>query len=184
MFADLDALKLSTDKIKSHVFFYRGADAYRMMEKLRNDVDVQNLVKKQTVSKVFLLTGSNNVDPICQKRQSLHDGCVSISKTIEYVQSLFPSAIVNLVNILPRVIENRRNIVNQLNHHIRSVCEMSPINRLRYIDTYGIKLFTFHNGSRKSELFKCMYRNDTDNVHLNNNGMIKLGKHLKYLARL
>lgn len=184
MFADLDAHKLSSANIKSHVFFYRGADAYRMMTKLKDDASVQELAKRNTVSKVFLLTGTNNIDPICYQKQSINDGCASITKTVEYVKGLFSSAIVNVVNILPRVMENRRHVITQLNCHIKSLCETSPGNRLRFIDTYDIKIFTFPNGSRKSELFKYTFRNDMDNVHLNNYGVVKFGRHLKYLAHL
>ena len=184
MFAELDALKLSTDQMKSHVFFYRGADSKRMLEKLRNDMGLQNLVKKKTVSKVFLLTGTNNVDAVCTERQSMHDACSSISDTIGYVQSLFRSAVVNVINILPRISHDRRTVITKLNEHIKSVCERNFNDGLKFIDTYSIRMFTFPNGSRKSELFKYMFRNDTDNVHLNNYGIIKLGKHLKYLAHL
>ena len=183
MFADLDAGKLSSKQVKAHVFYYRGADSHRMAENLRNDKMVQNLAAKGTVSKVFLLTGTNNVDSVCHQRQSLHDSCQSISKTIEYVQSLFSAAIVNVINILPRVMENRKNVINQFNHHIESFCERHHSNqKLRYIDTNNIRLFTLPNGTRKSELFKYVFRNDFDNVHLNNYGIIKLGKHLKYLS--
>ena len=181
MFADLDALKLSTNMIKSHVFFYRGADAHRMMEKLKTDAEVQNL-RKNRVSKVFILTGTNNVDPVCHQRQSIQDSCHSISKTISYVQSLFPAAVVNVMNILPRVQENRKNVINQLNRHIKQLCEQNTSNKLQYIDTYSMNLFNSPNGVRKTELFKYMFRNDLDNVHLNNYGIVKLGKHLKYLA--
>ena len=180
MFADLNALKLSTEKIKSHVFFYRGADSTRMMEKLRMDKDVQNLARNKSISKVFLLTGTNNVDTICSQRQDMHNACSSITKTIKYVQSLFPSAVVNVINILPRVTHNRKVVIEKLNEHISSVCRND--NKLNFVDTYNIRLFTFPNGTRKAELFKYMYRNDTDNVHLNNYGIIKLAKHFKYLA--
>ena len=182
MFAELDALKLSTNKVKSHVFSYPGADSQRMVQKLESDRKIKNIVKN-AVSKVFLLTGTNNVDPICNQRQTLQNSCNSITKTIDYVQSLFPSAIVNVINILPRVHENRKIVITQLNSHIKKCCERKPHN-LCYIDTYSIKLFTFPNGVRKTELFKYMSRNDFDNVHLNNYGVIKLGKHLKYLAHL
>ena len=71
MFSDLDAAKLTTKDVRAHVFFYRGADAYRMMDNLKRDTKCQNLSKQQTVSKVFLLTGSNNVDQIRNRRQTL-----------------------------------------------------------------------------------------------------------------
>ena len=180
MFSDLDALKMSTAKIKAHVFFYRGANSKQMMDKLKNDNDVQNLAKKNSICKVFLMTGTNNVDGVCQQRQSLQDACSDISNTIYYVQSLFPSAMLNVINILPRVTENRRIAIKELNDHIAALCEVNE--KLNYIDTYSNKLLTFSNGSRKSTLFKNMYQNDIDNVHLNRDGVIKLAKHLKYIS--
>ena len=182
MFSDLDSRKLSTDKIKSHVFFYRGADSNRMLQKLKGDPEVQGL-NKSNVCKVFLLTGTNNVDSVCYQRQSIHESHTSISKVIDYVCSLFPSAAVNVLNILPRVQESRRNAIRQLNDHIKDFCQKSN-NRLHYIDTYSTNLFTLPNGARKAELFKYTHRNDFDNVHLNNYGIIKLGRQLKYLAHL
>ena len=182
MFADLDAYKLSSGNIKSHVFFYRGANSQRMMDKLKNDQEIQNLAMKRTVSKVFLLTGTNNVDDVCCERQNMQEACSSISRTIRYVQSLFSTAEVNLISILPRIAQNRKMVIRKLNEHIESICKNNLNNKLKYIDTYSIRLFTFPNGTRKSELFKYTFRNDIDNVHLNNYGVIKLGRHLKYLA--
>ena len=182
MFADLDATKMSTTKVKAHVFFYRGANSKQMMDRIKNDSEVQIIAKNNTISKVFLMTGTNNVDGICQQRQSQQDACTDISNTIQYVQTLFPSAIVNLINILPRTTGNRMNVIKDLNEHIAWCCEHDADNNLNYIDTYNIKLLTFSDGARKSTLFKCMYENDIDNVHLNRDGVIKLAKHLKYLS--
>ena len=182
MFADLDSQKLTTNKVKSHVFFYRGADSCRMLQKLKADPEFQGL-NKCKVSKVFLLTGTNNVDSVGNQRQNIHDCYNNISEIIDYVCSFFPSAAVNVVNILPRVQENRRNVIRQLNDHIKDYCQRSN-NKLNFIDTYSTNLFTLPNGARKSELFKYTFRNDIDNVHLNNYGIVKLGRQLKYLAHL
>ena len=83
MFSNLSATKLTTEQINAHVFFYRGADSYQMMDKLRRDENVQNLAKQKSVSKVFILTGSNNVDRIWTNKQSLNDGYSSIAQTID-----------------------------------------------------------------------------------------------------
>ena len=74
------------------------------------------------------------------------------------------------------------NVIKDLNEHIAWCCEHDADNNLNYIDTYNIKLLTFSDGARKSTLFKCMYENDIENVHLNRDGVIKLAKHLKYLS--
>ena len=184
MFADINATKLTTDKIKAHVFYYRGADSYQMMDKLKRDEKIQILANQKRVSKVFILTGSNNVDQICNKRQTLNDGCCSMAQTIDYVKSLFSSAAINVLNILPRTSENRQSVINQLNGFIRSFCEQDKSHQLTLVDTYATNLFTFPNGIRRPELFKFLYKHDYDNVHLNNSGVIKLGRYLKYLAHI
>ena len=189
MFADIDPLKLSSDEFNAHVFFYRGADSYQMMDKLRRDTRIQELARKSTVSKVFLLTGSNNVDNVCFNRQSTRDAYSSLSQTISYVQSLFGSAILNVINILPRVTENRKRVtenrkrvIGLLNSHIRNLVGKDKSGRLNLVDTYRYKMFNFSDGTRKADLFRKTHINDKDNVHLNNLGVVKLGKHLKYLA--
>ena len=96
---------------------------------------------------------------------------------------MFPSAIVNVINILPRTTENHQKIINDLNSHIKLLCERN-LNGLKFVDTYSNRLFTLQNGARKPELFKHNYNNDTDNVHLNNHGVVKLGAHHKYLAHI
>ena len=182
MFADLDPIKLSSNEINAHVFFYRGADSYQMMDRLRRDTKAQNLAKQNTVSKVFILTGTNNVDAICNSRQSLRDACSSVSQTISYVQSLFGTATLNIINILPRVYENRKEVISQLNSHIKSLVVKDASGRLNFVDTQTYRLFSLFNGTRKSDLFKKVNNNDNDNVHLNTLGVTKLGRHLKYLA--
>ena len=182
MFADLNASKLSTSDINAHVFFYRGADSFRMLEKLKQDEGIQSLSKKKSVKKVFLLTGTNNVDQICARKQSMSNGCNSIDQMIRYVQYLFPNAVISTLNILPRCSQDRQNVIDQLNRHIKQVCENEVYGLLNFIDTYEMRLLTLPSGTRKSELFKYTHRNDTDNVHLNNYGIAKLGGVLKYLA--
>ena len=181
MFADLDANKLTTSDVKAHVYFYRGADSNRMRESLKREEGIQNLAKENTVKKVFLLTGTNDVDQICTKKKSITNGCFSIGETIKYVRNLFPLAIISVINILPRVLQNRQNVIHQLNEYLKQFCEEMD-NTLNFIDTYATGLLTLPTGTRKCELFKFMYRNDTDNVHLNNYGIAKLGGYLKYLA--
>lgn len=179
MFAGLDQNKLSSSEFNAHVFYYPGADAFRMKNKLMGDERVQNLANEGNVTKVFLLTGTNNVDSICQKYQSLQQGCSNITNTINYVQSIFSCAEINVLNILPRERSDRIHIIDELNKHIQSVCTRSA--HIKFIDTYNIKLLTARNG-RRSELFKCSHQNDFDNVHLNSFGVVKFGRHLKYLV--
>ena len=180
MFADLDPENLSSEEINAHVFFYRGADSYHMMDRMRRDNKMQDLANQNNVSKVFFLTGTNNVDAVRDSRQSLRDACSSVSQTISYVQSLFHTAILNVINILPRVCENRQNVIEKINSHIKNLVVKDTSGKLNYVDTYSYRLFTLYNGTRKSDLFKWVHFNDNDNVHLNNTGVTKLGRHLKY----
>ena len=182
MFADLDPAKLSSVDVNANLFFYRGADSYQMMDRLRRDVKAQDLSRQNSVVKVFLLTGTNNVDSVCNNRQSIRDAYSSLSQTINYVQSLFSKATVNVINILPRVSENRKKVITQLNSHIKNFVGRDTTGKLTYVDTYSYRLFTSYSGIRKSDLFKHTHNNDNDNVHLNDYGVIKLGRHLKYLA--
>ena len=168
MFANLDPTKLSSNEVNAHVFFYRGADSYQMMDRLRRDAKVQELAKQRSVSQVFLMTGTNNVDNICNNSQSMRDACSSISQTISFVQSLFSSATVNIINILPRAQENRKKVIEQLNSHIKNFVIKERSERLYHVDTYTYKLFTSYDGTRKSDLFRKNHFNGTDNVHLNN----------------
>ena len=182
MFASLDPDKLSSNDVNAHVFFYRGADSYQMMDRLRRDVKVQDLANQKSVTKVFLMTGTNNVDNICNNTQSLRDACSSISQTISYVQTLFCTATVNVMNILPRVYENRKKVIGQLNSHIKHLVVKDKSEKINHVDTYTFRMFTSYDGTRKSDLFRKTHFNDNDNVHLNTPGVIKLGRHLKYLA--
>ena len=49
----------------------------------------------------------------------MRDACISLSQTIDHVKTLLPSAIVNAVNILPCLNENRKRVIDQLNIHIK-----------------------------------------------------------------
>ena len=184
MFSDLDPEKLSTEEINAHVFFYRGADSYKMIERMRRDVELQKLPSQYSISKVFLMTGTNNVYPVCNNVQSMRDACSSLAQTIDYVKLLFPTAVLSLINILPRASNNRMRVIDGLNNHINSLVAKDNTGRLKFIDTYLLRLFTFNDGKRKDYLFKCNHKNDNDNVHLCSKGIAKLGKHLKYLAHI
>ena len=182
MFADLDPVKLSSREITAHLFYYPGADAFRMKNKLLGDERFQQLSRRGNVTKIFLLTGTNNVDAICQKRQSLQEGCTHITNIINYIHSVFCNAQINVLSILPRVRNDRIKVIEKLNEHIQVFCTRNSSKSFCFIDTYGNRMFVTRDGVRRTELFKSTYQNDFDNVHMNSYGVIKVGRHLKYLA--
>ena len=69
MFRFLDAKKLNSDRQNAHIFFYPGADATQMYDRLISDPKYK-VLNIQSVQKVVVLTGSNNVDSIYNGRKS------------------------------------------------------------------------------------------------------------------
>ena len=84
-----------------------------------------------------------------------------------------------MINILPRVSAARNCVINRLNEFICTLCVNLGLNFVSTeIDRY---LFSTRQGYRRDDLFNVV---GSDNVHLNSSGIIKLGKHLKYLMHL
>ena len=173
IFRNLNPTRLSTINQTAHVLFYLGADANRMLYKLKNDHHLRSL---SNASKLFLLTGSNNIDPIYYGTASLQVAKHDILLLIRYLKHHFPHTKIYVLNILPREIKGRNDIVSTINTFIQSVCDQSA--QLQYVDTFNNNLFTTHYGIRKSHFFKP----GPDNVHLNIDGIIRLAKHLKFIA--
>lgn len=184
MFRDLDPVKLTSNDLNAHVLYYPGATARQMQSRLSTDERFINLSKRRSISKVILLTGTNNIDLICSNKQRSNGVIEEISKLVDYICELFVGAKVSIVNILPRTDYNRSEVIRDLNNEINLMCKRHWSKRLDFIDTYGTNLFNFRNGRRKSEYFKITHINDYDNVHLNNKGIMKLGAHLKYLTHI
>ena len=176
MFRELNATKMSSRKQAAHVFFYPGADAHRMLNKLKSDQHFQSITD---ASNIFLLTGSNNIDSIYFGSKSLQPAKDDISELVRYLQHHFPQATINLLNILPRETKGRNDVIAAINSYTKSLCERSSSHQLKYIDTISNNLFSTRNGMRKSQFFSP---NGFDNVHLNNSGISRLAKHLKYIA--
>ena len=176
MFRFLDASKLSSPNQNAKVFFYPGADSNDMLTRLCADPEFQNLNKK-SVNKVFLLTGSNNVDAMYFGKKGWDYGFNGISKLVKYIKYQFSSEVkINVMNILPRSTKGRSDIITELNLHIKHLCDKYLLN---YIDTVSINMFSDSRGNRREEFFsqKCW-----DNVHLNESGIVRMARHLKYIA--
>ena len=195
MFSDLDHNKLSSPAHRSKVFFFRGATAGGILSRLQNESDFLNL-DKSTIKQIFLMCGTNDVDNILGVRKTFHSDVnidsskydsLKLQKSLSdirnlanYLCSLMPGANVNILNILPRNSYMRNLVINDLNSYIKGLC--SHENKLFYINTeYKIKLFSSDSGFRKGLFFKQI---GSDNVHLNYKGVVRLGRHLKFLAHL
>ena len=78
------------------------------------------------------------------------------------------------LNILPRNVTWKNNIVMELNGVIREICRAHGF---MFIDTeLENKLFTDNMHRRKNKFFGVGH----DNVHLNKSGVARLARHLKY----
>ena len=70
--------------------------------------------------------------------------------------------------------------INSLNKHIKHLSNICPY--LSMVSTeLDRNLFTFKSGYRKDIFFSSA---GMDNVHLNDQGIIRLAKHLKFVAHI
>ena len=181
MFRNIDMDRLTTKDLKASKLFYPGADAARMLENIKNDSKFTSL-QKSTITKVFILTGSNNIDNIYLNRNNISSdkSFADIRRLLEFLKSSLPFAIINVLNILPRKSVDRCNIINNLNTNIELFCKKQG--RLNYINTYSNFMFSNSDGSRRNSFFMPGGYHGSDNVHLNAMGVVRLGRHLKFLA--
>ena len=195
MFADLEEAKLSSEHHKVKVFFYRGATAGGILKRLKNDPEFLT-INPDNIKQVFMMCGTNDVDNILHADKNMHTNINidfknfdihEFNKTtndikclVDFIHRWSSNVKINLINILPRASRHRNNVINNINQYIRNICFHN--NYLNFIDTeYKIYLFSNSDGYRKSIYFKPI---GTDNVHLNKSGIIRFGKHLKYLLHL
>ena len=195
MFADLNDSKLSSNSHKTAVFFYRGATAGGILHRLQNDQGFK-AIDTGAVRQIFLLTGTNNVDNILNVHKSNHSNInidfnsygeyeferarEDIYNLVHYLNRKIPNAKINILNILPRASISRNMVINNLNQYLQSLC--AGIEFLSFINTeFNVNLFSSYDGYRKNKYFKDI---GSDNVHLNRDGIVRLGKHLKYLSHL
>ena len=195
MFAELDQSKLSSNSHKSAVFFYRGGTARDIHHRLQNDPDFL-AVDAKPIKQIFLLCGTNDIDNILNvqknNRSNIHvdarnydeykldKTCHDIYNLINYLHNRNPCTKIHLLNILPRASIGRNFVINKLNEYLVNLCSQKVY--LTFINTeFRICLFSKDDGFRKEMFFK---QSGSDNVHLNKSGIIRLGKHLKYLVHI
>ena len=194
MFRNLNSKKLSSNSQKAIVLYYPGATASGILNRLQND-PVFRKIESSKVKKIILFAGSNNVDNILNVPSNLRSSLISdfnyvaenmlneakieISELIGYLHSWCSSAKINIVNILPRKSLNRNTVINALNLHIKNLSIIYNNNVCMVSTELHRSLFSFNDGNRKENYFSF---NGSDNVHLNNTGLVRLAKYLKYFA--
>ena len=181
MFRFIDTNRLSSGEQTAHKLFYPGANAKQMLNRLSNDPKFSSL-EKRSISKIFLLTGTNNVDSIYygDSNISFDSTVADISNLVSFLQSTFAASKIHIINILPRRTKGRMDIVNLLNDQIKLLCEDSS--NLYYLDTFSNNMFVHREGTQRKEFFKQGGRFGSDDCHLNAQGVVRLGKHLKFVA--
>ena len=83
------------------------------------------------------------------------------------------NATIHTINLFSRDTKRCNDIVSRLNEHILDIS--NTYSRMTFIDTQTNFMFSDRTGHRRKEFFY-------DAVHLNNNGIVRLCKHLKYIS--
>ena len=183
MFRHLEAKRLSSTTQDCYVFYYPGASASQMLTKFRNDPRMNDL-NLSLVKRVMLMTGTNNVDTIVRDStgEMLNKAVNDISNLISFLRDMLPSALINVINVLPRKSYQRNLAINQINTFLYNLSMQNSFN-INFVNTEAERnLFSTKQGYRKSYYFMPDSHRLYDNVHLNHTGIIRLAKHLKYIA--
>lgn len=172
MYRYINTKKLSSPSVNAVKLFYPGADAAEMLSRLERDVPKLSI--KPTA--IYLMCGTNNVDGVYYGNSQLNRACSDLDNVIRYLRKVFPVAGINVLNILPRVVKGRNDVIFELNKHLESFCMAN--NLVNYMNTEY--LFSSRNGKRKHQYFVPASTKIVDNCHLNKDGVERLGKYLKY----
>ena len=182
MFRYLDEKKLSSTSQDSQVFFYPGATAGQMLTRFKADPKAAN-INLNSVHKVVLMIGTNNVDGIVgdSTGEMYERTTKEINEMLMYLKTNMPSATIKVVNLLPRKSYQRNLAVNSINQFLSRLSQQHE--NVHFINTeLDRQLFSTVQGFRKSYYFISDTQRIYDNVHLNRDGLIRLAKHLKYIA--
>ena len=193
MFSHLDSKKLSSKSQDAYVFSYPGATAKNMHHKFRTDSRLKD-IDPQSVDKIFLLCGTNDVDHIInspkhlRKRiiyqseqcnmETLANTCNDIEGFVHYLVEWASSAQIRILKVLPRESKVRNNVINKINCYTSGLVD--KFERVKPCEIVKDRfLFANEYGFRKSDFFK---NDGDDNVHLNKYGTARLANHLKFTA--
>ena len=193
MFSQLDEKRLCSKTQNAHVFSYPGATASNMLNRFRSDSRVKD-IDPNSIQKIFLLCGTNDVDNILNSPRHMRNKLIEhtkgdsmealtetfncIERFTKYLHEWAPNATIRLIKVLPRESRARNEIITKINSFTSGL-----IDKLEYVKSCEIEkdrfLFANQHGYRKSHFFSS---NGSDNVHLNQNGVVRLANHLKYTA--
>ena len=167
MFRHLNPSLLSSANQTARVFFYPGANSTQMFERLMNDPEFRKL-NKDSVRKVFLLTGTNYVDPISSGYRDIESAKRGIEFILFRLWEIFTSAKLHVINILPRESKSKNDIIYELNSYIWKIC---CTHGLSFINTeFENRLFS-SRGIRKNSYFK---KNHNDDVQTGEAGFLAM----------
>ena len=172
MYRYINTKKLSSPSVNAVKLFYPGADAAKMLTQLKRDIP--RLSIKPTA--IYLMCGTNNVDGVYFGNVPLNRACNDLDNVIRYLRKVFPIAGINVLNILPRVVKGRNDVISELNKHLESFCMGNDL--VNFMNTEY--MFCSRNGKRKHQFFVPSSKKIVDNCHLNKDGVQRLGKYLKY----
>ena len=177
MFRYLDPHRMSSKSQSAKVLFYPGADAAQMLGKLLHDPDFLTL-NKMNVKKIFVLSGTNNIDKIFNRSMNTSHTKGQLSNLLYRLWLMFDNAQINVLTILPREHSGKNAIVTELNDHLHHECISHGLN---FINTESLDypMFTLNSGGSRDNR---MFMNGFDNVHMSTVGYSKLARYLKYLA--
>ena len=193
MFSSLDSGKLSSKAQDATVFSYPGATVSKMHENFRTDPKASK-IDSQTVHRIFLLTGTNNIDDILDSPREMREKIIdpssncslakltktfdSIESFVKFLKGWAPNAEIIMLKVLPRESRARNIVITKVNSYIHNLA--SRYDNLKMLDVEKDRyLFANRAGYRKSEFFSAK---GEDNVHLNRRGVVRLANHLKYMA--
>ena len=193
MFSHLDSKKLSSKSQDAYVFSYPGATAKNMHHRFRTDSRLKD-INPQSVNKIFLLCGTNDVDNIInspkhlRKRiiyqseqcnmETLANTCNDIEGFVHYLNEWAGSAAIRILKVLPRESKARNNVINKINCYTSGLVD--KFERVKPCEIVKDRfLFANEYGFRKSDFFM---NDGDDNVHLNTYGTARLANHLKFTA--
>ena len=193
MFSHLDSKKLSSKSQDAYVFSYPGATAKNMHHRFRTDSRLKD-INPQSVNKIFLLCGTNDVDNIinCPKHlrkriiyqseqcnmETLANTCNDIEGFVHYLNEWAGSAAIRILKVLPRESKARNNVINKINCYTSGLVD--KFERVKPCEIVKDRfLFANEYGFRKSDFFM---NDGDDNVHLNKYGTARLANHLKFTA--
>ena len=177
---------MSSTTQKAVILSYPGATAGGLLNKLKNDPKFKN-INPSHISQFVIFCGNNNVDNILKIPASLQSEFVhgyhiddnrlhlslnELTKLTEFLHSWTATA---KVNVLPRQSTIRNIVINNINHHIKQLSIDKDY--VEIVSTEKHRSLFSINGYRKNMYF---LNSSTDNVHLNNTGLARLTKYLKY----